>query len=1001
MGGNVFKIGKFFISDRVFWNCGFLFYEIFADELRGMVLGRVRRFLSKAARKLLPVAAGIIAGFYAPPIAGIVAKFVSGTVKKFGVEVDETELTGVAENMIKGASIDIVKEQLTEIIFRKEEKMIAKIEARVKASVEYALREFYSELDKSIKYLSENIDEIPKALASIGASIDEINRKMETLQSIINVKTTQIERTMRGIERKLDRYFIEITETLTKTKEMTLEELAIISRLQVHRTNKSSKYEIEYEPELYVPRLKEETTFEEFREDIEFTIEKPKNMFLILAEAGMGKTWLMAHIAQKLVEKGEIVFYLPLRMGFGQLERIFKKPLLQTLSEIETIAEKNNKIIYLFLDGLDEITSEKRSDILNLITTLKNKRTTAIILSCRTTDWIYDTRIRDKYGDIKEMIYDAEYRPTIETPTSAILEEFSDDELEASLKKYGLPQLSGELRKLAKKPYILKIIAEHYWTTGKLPDLQDPEDAEKLTWKIMERFGLVSEVVEADLFKIIDLIIEAGRREIPFRHIKPHISLESWARIRSSGIIQITRKPSAHIKLNPTLAKYILLRATKDQIKPKEYLQKIAKIYPEHAEYIAKQLGIEPTPTTKKAETIEEFIETVAKEKTPITPTPKPTTPKEEIASSPIEKALLTYSQKIGAASLGILEKETGIPKEEIDDLLELADYAVASQRKGFYYHKKHYEEATRKAINQLKTQGWIEIKATAKTLKIFPEDLTRELRNRRYETTENIAWNPQKIIEFVDTNKVISEDQIEIPAPKQKIRETLQQVAIPSEKQGIWIQKQHLQKTIEATIKQINKNGEADLIAISQTTKIPTEDIAKHIAEKGYAVIGTKATTKQKLEEQIRKILAEQGITSIQQIQQKTKAKTETIRATLEKTAYRSTRKGYYYDPEYLKQKLNKIWQQLQQEPWLTKQQITQTGILPEDTDWLLKNIAEKSPTNPQIYYKKGKIEQGQVIIEKGQLKQGIMDSRMIGAEGGEIILGKGEKDIWEEFNL
>ena len=35
----------------------------------------------------------------------------------------------------------------------------------------------------------------------------------------------------------------------------------------------------------------------------------------------------------------------------------------------------------------------------------------------------------------------------------------------------------------------------------------------------------------------------------------------------------------------------------------------------------------------------------------------------------------------------------------------------------------------------------------------------------------------------------------------------------------------------------------------------------------------------------------------------------------------------------------------------------------------------------------KNGRIVHGEVVIEKGELKQGVMDNKMIGAEGGEII--------------
>jgi len=39
---------------------------------------------------------------------------------------------------------------------------------------------------------------------------------------------------------------------------------------------------------------------------------------LVLTDAGMGKTWFLAHLASKLVEKGEITFFVSLRRGLKE-----------------------------------------------------------------------------------------------------------------------------------------------------------------------------------------------------------------------------------------------------------------------------------------------------------------------------------------------------------------------------------------------------------------------------------------------------------------------------------------------------------------------------------------------------------------------------------------------------------------------------------------------------------------------------------------------------------
>ena len=223
-------------------------------------------------------------------------------------------------------------------------------------------------------------------------------------------------------------------------------------------------------------------------------------------------------------------------------------------------------------------------------------------------------------------------------------------------------------------------------------------------------------------------------------------------------------------------------------------------------------------------------------------------------------KGLKQQLADVGVAPKKIIAKGLGISEAELESLIDIADFVIESKRKGFIYHKDYYNKAIQTATNQLKTRGWIRIEETAKSLKIFPEDLTNELKRRGYLTTKNTAWNLQKIVEILQQHKII-------------------------------------------------------------TTQI---------------------------------------------IQQKIHAKLETIREILEKIAYRSLKKDHYYNINYLKQTLNIIWRQLQQKPWLTKEEIIAMGILEEDVDRLLEDIAEKSPTNSKIYYLKGKIEQAQQKIEK-----------------------------------
>mgnify|MGYP000215087305 CR=1 FL=1 len=518
---------------------------------------KAKRFISRLARKLLPAGAGLLVGLVAPQLSSLVASYISEKLNQVGIRVDKSRLNELGEEVLKKTAIEIIGEKLEEIILKQEEKT----REEIKAAVEYALRDLYHTLQEAVEYLREYPEIIPNELARIGINIREIGKQIKETQEMITVLSNRELGELRKIEKKLDKYFMEMVKLLTKEK-LTIEKIKILSRNQVQMVKMSSRYDIEYQPELYVNRVDAETNFEDFRSEMEYGIGRKRNLFLILADAGLGKTWFMAHIATKLVEECEAVFYIPLRYGFKeQLETIFGKPIEQIKSLFDELYEETGKITYLFLDGLDELESSEREAVLRHILTMKNKSSTAIILSCRTSDWIHDPEIRERYDDLEGMIYDAERDPTIETPLSVKLEEFTEPELEAAVRRYGIPNLEGELRELAKKPYILRLIAQWYWEKGKLPDFEDEEESQEFIAgkknSILSRMGITGTTKEA-LFTIVEKIVESGEKEILLKEAIEGIGKREWATIRSSGLVIIREKPwGTTIELNPAIAKHI------------------------------------------------------------------------------------------------------------------------------------------------------------------------------------------------------------------------------------------------------------------------------------------------------------------------------------------------------------------------------------------------------------------------------------------------------------
>ena len=88
--------------------------------------------------------------------------------------------------------------------------------------------------------------------------------------------------------------------------------------LQVSTATMSSRMDIQYDPKQFVDR---QDASDEFNNFIKQQISQ-KKLFLLLGEAGFGKTWLAAHWANQLQTMGYPVFYIQLRDGIDSFFRL-------------------------------------------------------------------------------------------------------------------------------------------------------------------------------------------------------------------------------------------------------------------------------------------------------------------------------------------------------------------------------------------------------------------------------------------------------------------------------------------------------------------------------------------------------------------------------------------------------------------------------------------------------------------------------------------------------
>ena len=342
---------------------------------------------------------------------------------------------------------------------------------------------------------------------------------------------TKISSLLDSFQRSIDKKLDEILEILREKR--TVESFQKISWLWFSRATLSSRYDIPFNESLYVHRATEERIFDNFI--LGLSMNRPKNLFAIVSHAGLGKTWLMAYLAKRLLKANEIVIFIKARFGFEeQMEEFFGVPFFKINNILDEIVDQG-KSVFIFIDGLDEARQDVVTRIIFFILSQKNKPNVGIVLSCRYSDWLHRKSIQAYIDQIKDMIFVLEEH---EIPASVILKEFTSGEVLQAIEKYGIANLeeSSPLYSLAKKPFILKIITDLYIMHGRLPDVGEKEFIDR----ILDRLGLRQEPSTWEAFKIVvEKIAESSDWLVPFEWLMKNFSDRVISNIIGSGIITV------------------------------------------------------------------------------------------------------------------------------------------------------------------------------------------------------------------------------------------------------------------------------------------------------------------------------------------------------------------------------------------------------------------------------------------------------------------------------
>jgi HEAT repeat protein/nucleoside phosphorylase len=301
-----------------------------------------------------------------------------------------------------------------------------------------------------------------------------------------------------------------------------LDEILIICRNQVtkeikHLKGSSEERRKKYIPDLYVARTEIENEFEEFLK------QQDKNACVVVGEAGIGKTNLLCHLSEKLVEDRPALFlnsmYInkPLEdyiMSFFQEISIPHGDFGELINELNAILNERDLDLVFFLDAINESPdpSKIKSELANLVQKNIGNRV-KFYISCRDMDWEFFLKNNDMFMDC---LYSKKGRVFLKNDLR--FDEFSKKEFNTAWKlyrrMYGLKGTLGrELGDICMHPLMLRFLAEGFEGKNLPEDVRRIEIFDQYWLRKLEHTGREDRATEY-MFKIVGELKKRQKNEL-------------------------------------------------------------------------------------------------------------------------------------------------------------------------------------------------------------------------------------------------------------------------------------------------------------------------------------------------------------------------------------------------------------------------------------------------------------------------------------------------------
>lgn len=203
--------------------------------------------------------------------------------------------------------------------------------------------------------------------------------------------------------------------------------------------------------------------------------------FVLLGDAGMGKTSFLCAAADELGTQGFTMFYLAIELHNGLMFAL-KRDLQGVVGEeldgerLSILAKevlKQGKRFTIFVDGINEAPGDRQKlrAELNELVRQTEKSGLQWVISCRTIDWNYwlrnDNNMIGRFGR-------SVWSENNDNTASIVVGQFNDDESSLAWEKYRaefdlVGEISPQLRLLCREPFMLRLVAEVYRGGKQLP----------------------------------------------------------------------------------------------------------------------------------------------------------------------------------------------------------------------------------------------------------------------------------------------------------------------------------------------------------------------------------------------------------------------------------------------------------------------------------------------------------------------------------------------------